>query len=330
MVAPPAEWSPHAAVWLAWPSHRELWEHNLEPVQAEFRELCRALIDGGETVRVLVRTDEDARRCAEALGAAATLHSCPYGDIWLRDTGPIFARAEGGLAAHRFRFNGWGEKYRLEGDQSVAPFLAETAGARRIDHLFVLEGGAVEFDGEGTLLTTRSCLLNPNRGPVGSESEATDRLTRALAVERVLWLESGLVNDHTDGHIDTLARFTAPGVVVCMEPNGPDDPNRAVLEMIAFELAAFTDARGRSLAVHTVPSPGRIETDGVVLPASYVNFFIANSAVVVPTYGVDADAEALSRLAELFPGRAVVGCSARTLLEGGGALHCITQQQPET
>ncbi|MEO1172347.1 MAG: agmatine deiminase family protein, partial [Myxococcota bacterium] len=309
----PAEWEPHDAVWLAWPSHRELWDDLLSPAQREFVALCQAIadpaIDGtlrGERLNILARTADDAAAAQEALGTlAVTVHRAAYGDIWLRDTAPIFAQGRG-LLAHRFRFNGWGGKYVLDGDQDVAPFVAAAATAARLDHRFVTEGGALEFDGEGTLLTTRACLLNPNRNALG-ESDVEDVLRDTLGLERVLWLDDGLLNDHTDGHIDTLARFVAPGEVVCMVPSGDDDPNRDVLRTIERDLREMTDAAGRRLRVHTVPSPGRIEdADGTVLPASYVNFYIANTTVVVPTYGAASDGAALARLVELFPGRRVV------------------------
>ncbi len=333
----PAEWEPHEAVWLAWPSHRELWEGDLDAAREEHAALCAAIADvredgrRGEEVQILVRTDEDRRTCERATaGTGAVLHRCPYGDIWLRDTGPIFAHGAHGMVANIFGFNGWGGKYELDGDRGVAPFVASVSQAAPVRHAFVLEGGAVELDGDGTVLTSRSCLLNPNRNGTLDEAEAEARLAELLGVTRVLWVSDGLLNDHTDGHIDTLARFVNPGRVLCMVPNGKDDPNAAVLEQIIDELAGEKDARGRRLEIVTLPSPGRIESDdGEILPASYVNYYVGNSSVVVPTYGVDSDAEAVARIARCFPERRVVGCPARTILKGGGAFHCITQQQPK-
>ena len=330
---PPAEWSVHDAVWLAWPSHRELWEDGLEAVQAEFVSLCRAIADagGGETLRILVLDESGARAVRAALGDfRIDVQIAPFGDIWLRDTGPIFASDERGRrVAHRFRFNGWGERYRLPGDENVAPFVARASNAAALEQSLVLEGGAVEFDGEGTLLTTRSCLLNPNRNPGLSPSEVEAQLIAAFGVDRVIWLGEGLLNDHTDGHIDTLARFVAPGRVVCMAPSGDDDPNADVLHQLRTDLEAAVDARGRRLHVCTIPSPGRVVgSTGMILPASFVNFYIANTTVVVPTYGTAYDEAAVAGLAALFTDRRVIGSSARQLLQGGGAFHCITQQQP--
>jgi agmatine deiminase len=192
----------------------------------------------------------------------------------------------------------------------------------------VLEGGSVEVDGEGTLLTTRQCLLHPNRNPSLTQAAAEGWLEEALGVQKVLWLAEGLMNDHTDGHVDTLARFVAPGVVVCMEAS-LDDPNAPVLEAIGRDLDRMTDAQGRKLTVVRVPSPGRIlGRDGAIMPASYVNFYIGNRAVVVPTYLSPHDDDAVEAIARLFPTRLTVGIDARSILSGGGAFHCITQQQP--
>lgn len=335
----PAEWEPHAACWLAWPSHVELWEGGLEAARLEFVALCRAISDcdpvtgecRGETLEVLV-PDEAARRDAEVAlrGLPVRLHEIAFGDVWLRDTAPIFLRGpDGELATVRFGFNGWGGKYVLPHDAQVSEQIAARTGVPEFRFSWVLEGGSVEVDGEGTCLTTRQCLLNPNRNPGMNEEMVERGLHEALGVTTVLWLEDGLLNDHTDGHIDTLARFTAPGTVVCMQAREASDPNREVLDKIAGDLASFEDAQGRRLQVIRVPSPGLIlDTNGQVMPASYVNFYIANCTVIVPIYGSPYDTEAVATIARCFPTRRTVGLSARTILEGGGAFHCITQQQP--
>jgi agmatine deiminase len=259
-------------------------------------------------------------------------HRVPFGDIWLRDTAPIFLSGpRGETAAARFAFNGWGGKYVLDHDDEVAERIARRVDVnRRFTMPFVLEGGAVEVDGEGTVLTTRQCLLNPNRNPSMDEPQIARVVADALGAEKVLWLGDGLLNDHTDGHVDTVARFVAPGRVVAMEPRTDDDPNRDALRALLADLGSLVDARGRRLDVATVPSPGRVlDGDGRVMPASYVNFYLANAAVVVPTYGSPFDAEAVERIGALFPGRRAVGVDARAILSGGGAFHCITQQQPK-
>ncbi|MCA9676710.1 MAG: agmatine deiminase family protein, partial [Myxococcales bacterium] len=248
--------------------------------------------------------------------------------VWLRDTGPVFVVRPGELAASRFRFDGWGGKYLMDGDPEVAAYVTRTTGVPDFSHDFVLEGGAIEVDGEGTVLTTRQCLLGGQRNPGADQAAMDARLRGALGVEAVLWLDRGLANDHTDGHIDTLARFVAPGVVACMEP-AAGDPNRDALDGIIADLRAARDARGRRLEVVTVPSPGAVlDDDGALMPASYMNFYIANTTVVVPTYGAATDDAAVARIAPLFPGRRVVGVAARAVLVGGGAFHCCTQQQP--
>jgi agmatine deiminase len=179
------------------------------------------------------------------------------------------------------------------------------------------------------MLTTRQCLLHPKRNPGLSEADIVRALEECLGISRVLWLREGLLHDHTDGHVDTIARFVAPATVVCMAPSGDDDPNAAVLETIARDLSEMRDARGRRLEVIRIPSPGRVtDAEGLILPASYLNFYVGNTTVVVPTYGTRWDEAAVRQLEPLFPGRRVVGRSARAILTGGGAFHCITQQQP--
>ena len=336
----PAEWSRHRAVWTAWPSHRELWGESLEAAQGEFRQLCRAIasIDAvsgealGEGLEVLVALPEQMPSAQQSLqGLPVRFHMVPFGDIWLRDTAPIFLKSatSGSVLAARFQFNGWGKKYILPHDGTISREVARAAGHRRRDFDFILEGGSIEVDGCGTALTTKQCLLNKNRNRHLSQSQLEERLKGALGLKKIIWLEEGLLNDHTDGHIDTIARFVAPGRVVCMESFDSDDPNRPILERIAVDLAAQEDAEGRSLEVIRIPSPGCIfGADGLLMPASYVNFYIGNAAVVVPNYGSPYDRQATEAIQKLFPQHRVEGCSAVAILEGGGAFHCITQQEP--
>lgn len=323
----PAEWAPHKAMWVGFPSHAELWEADLAPAQAEAAALAKALAGlGREHVKLLANGEAAASAAHEQLGEFPNIDIVDgrFGDIWLRDTGPIFT---GPGTATAFKFNGWGEKYRLEGDEEVAERLAGAAALSRVD--FVLEGGALDHDGAGTVLTTRQCLLNPNRNRGWREADAEAALAEALGVRKVLWLEQGLMNDHTDGHVDNVARFVAPGVVACPASYGEDDPNAAVYDAIARALAGFTDAEGKPLEVARLPSPGRLMgPDHRVQPASHMNFIIANEAVVVPIYDARAGAWAVEALEVLFPRRKVIGLPARALITGGGAFHCITQQEP--
>lgn len=333
----PAEWAPHRACFTALPHLADEWGADLDDARDEVLALCRAIVDPdptggrprGEPVDLLVRDrDQEALARRRLEGLPVRYHRIAYGDIWLRDTAPLFVHGDDGERAVAFVFNGWGGKYRMPGDEGLAERLAAHLAVPVHRIPLVCEGGAVEVDGEGTCLTTRSCLRNPNRNPDLSEAEVTARLREALGVERVVWLDGALANDHTDGHVDTLVRFVAPGVVLCMEPVA-DDPNTRVLRGLIDGLVAARDACGRRLEVHTVPSPGRVvDRRGTVMPASYCNFYVGNAVVVVPTYGSPHDDTAVARIAALFPGRRTVGLSARHILTGGGAFHCITQQRP--
>ncbi len=323
----PAEWGPHRALWTAWPSHADLWLDNLEPARGEVAAMITALASG-DRVRVLAAGAEAVRSARAMLApGVADILDIPFGDIWLRDTGPIFADVEGEPIALGFRFNGWGGKYLLDGDAGVASSIATAAGVHFVGLPFVLEGGAIEMDGEGTLLTTRQCLLNPNRNAGWTQADAEETLAGALGIRKVLWLDEGLANDHTDGHIDNLARFVAPGVVVCQSP-WKQDPNAGVLDRIARALEAMVDAEGRKLQVVRIPGPGLVPNEeGAASPASHMNFIIGEKTVVVPIYS-DAGDDAVRALAPLFPGRRVVGHSSNAILSGGGSFHCITQQEP--
>jgi agmatine deiminase len=332
MNAIPAEWQLHKAIWTAWPSAADLWGEDLDQARVEVAAMVRALADGGagERMRVLAHGREAEASAKLAIGQSAEIIAAPFGDIWLRDTGPIFTNDGRALG---FRFNGWGGKYILPHDEEVSARVALLAGADYKRHDFILEGGAIEMDGEGTLLTTRQCLLNPNRNPHWTEAGAERELKRALGVEKVLWLDEGLANDHTDGHIDNLARFVAPGRVVCQAPSGKDDPNASILDAIAARLREATDSTGRKLEVITIPGAGLYKNAaGEVSPASHMNFIIANGVVVVPVYGTPTQEAALAALQDVFPDRKVVGVSSRGLLgsgeAGGGSFHCITQQEP--
>lgn len=317
---PPAEWAPHAGLWTAWPSHAELWEEDLAPARAAVGAMVAALAQG-EPVTVLAATPEALADARTALAGVpgATVIAQPFGDIWLRDTGAII-RGDG--VACGFRFNGWGGKYCLPGDEAVAEAMARALGLPFAAHDWVLEGGAIDGDGTGLAVTTEECLLNPNRNPGMDRTEVEARLGADLGLTRILWLGQGLMGDHTDGHVDNLARFVAPGVLALPVPDGPGDPNAA----------AFADARSRAraagLEIADMPSPGLVEMDGEPVAASYMNFIIGNAAVVVPQYGRPNDDAAIRALEALFPGRRVVGVDSRAVLTGGGSFHCITQQVP--
>ena len=323
----PAEWSPHRAMWLGFPSHAELWEDDLEPAQAEVAGLARALAGpGGERVRLMTGHPDGEAAARKLLGDVDDIEIVPglFGDIWLRDTGPIFA----GGKAHGFRFNGWGGKYALEHDDMVAAQIAAAAGVDLVANDFILEGGAVDHDGIGTVLTTGQCVLNRNRNPGWTEAVAEAAFAASLGARKVLWLGEGLRNDHTDGHVDNLARFVGPGTVAIPVAWGRGDPNAEAFDDAARRLAAMTDASGRNLSVVRIPSPGWIDGEDGPLPASHMNFLIANKAVIVPIYTEQPGKFAVEMLKQVFPDRTVVGLPSTAILTGGGSFHCITQQEP--
>lgn len=343
----PAEWEPHSAVWSAWPSAADLWEENLAPAREEvalfFNAIARPDPDApelrGELIKVLVGGAE-ARASAEDMLAEliadkrAELFDADIGDIWLRDTGPIFVRANNKLAASGFKFNGWGGKYLLGRDADMAGIVAKFEGVSNSRHEFIIEGGALETDGMGTIITTRQCLLNKNRNPGASETDIEKALKETLGTEKVIWLEDGLVNDHTDGHVDNIARFLAPGVVGCMRPTGDDDPNEKVYKSIYKTLSKATDSNGHRLEIIEIPSPGRItDEEDNIIPASHMNFYIANHSLIVPTY-VETEAqqeiadEATDLLAEAIGRPDIYSINAPAVLTGGGSFHCISQQVP--
>lgn len=343
----PAEWALHDACWVAPPHLRHEWLGAFDAARQEFVELLRGIADvdphsgqqRGEALNVLVPNELEAAWLRDQLPEVSLrTFEMPYGDSWLRDSAPIFVHdADGEVSASCFRFNGWGGKYPMPGDEDLSPRVAAASGTKSQCFDWILEGGSIDVDGEGTALTTRDCLLDPLRNVVikdgrqvtARETDVEPWLRRGLGIDHCIWLNGQLHNDHTDGHIDTLARFVAPGVVACMEPSASDDPNGDVLRSIMEQLQAAHDVHQQRLELALLPSPGRVESsDGEVLAASYCNFYIANTVVIVPCYGVPNDDAAVAAIAKLFPTRRAVGLPAKAILHGGGAWHCVTQQQP--
>lgn len=316
---PPAEWAPQRALFVGFPSDPNLWEDDLAPAQAEVAALARRLSDT-VTVRLLASGSTAAATARAMVPAGVLIDDIPFGDIWLRDTGPVFTGA-----AHcvRFRFNGWGGKYDLPGDDTVGAGMAGLMSAAVDRHDFVLEGGAIEYDGGGLVLTTEQCLLNPNRNPGWTKDAAEAALARAIGARRVVWLGDGLLNDHTDGHVDNLARFVGPGTVAVPDV-GADDPNAAVFADAAERV------RAAGLVAVTIPSVGAYEMDGELVPASYMNWIVANGQVIVPLYGAANDEAAVAAVARCFPRHRVTGLRADHILTGGGSFHCLSQQVPES
>ena len=319
----PPEWHPQDWLWIGFPHAAEEWPGFLGPAQAQIAAFASAVAESGQEVRLIVRDQANAARARSLASAKVALEHRRYGDVWLRDTGPLVVNdANGNRRARRFGFNGWGGKYLMEGDQTIGAELARDAGLPVDTSDWILEGGAIDGDGAGLVATTEQCLLNPNRNPQLSRDGIEARLRADLGFSRVLWLGQGLVNDHTDGHVDNLARFVAPGLLALPRATGRDDPNAAI----------YADARRRAeafgVAVREVPSPGRVERDGRVEPASYMNFAITSKLVVVPTFGTPHDADGVAAVAALFPDRDTIGLPADAVLAGGGGFHCASQQMP--
>jgi len=325
----PAEWEPHAATWMSWPFDDVLWCGHLAGVRREFAALVHA-IARFEPVRLLVRDDEaerDAR--ARLAGADVAYYRVPLDDVWLRDNGPVFIRNRAGdVSAVHWAFNAWGRKFEWRQDME-----APTAVVRALDMDYwrldvVLEGGAVETSGDGIALTTRSCLLHPLRNPELGEAGTERWLREYLGIERLYWLEHGLDGDHTDGHVDTVARFTDPRTIACSVEANASDPNHATTHANLERLRGLRRRDGRPYRVVEVPLPmGRLELEGERLAPSYVNFYMGNGFVVVPQYADAVDARALAALRPLFPGREVIPLPSLEIMVGGGSFHCLTQPQ---
>ena len=323
MTTPPLpEWAPHAAVWIGFPSAADLWEADLAPAQAEVAAFAQAVHAGGKGEAVwLVAADDTAAAEARRLAPFAKVIVEPFGDIWLRDTAAIVLGS--GIDRHGvdFDFNGWGGKYDLPGDDTIGQRLAAEAAIPCSRSDWILEGGAIDGDGSGTFLTTEQCLLNPNRNPELGKQDIEVRLKSDLGATKIVWLGDGLLNDHTDGHVDNLARFVGPNRVAVPEAV-THDPNAAAY---ADAAEGLLDAE---LDVVAIPSPGLVERDGEIIPASYMNFYIGNATVVVPLYGAANDAAAVDAIQALFPDRVAIGLRADHILTGGGSFHCISQQVP--
>ncbi|HJQ16629.1 MAG TPA: agmatine deiminase family protein [Allosphingosinicella sp.] len=317
------EWAKHEWVWIGFPSHADLWQEDLEPARAEVIAFAQAVHAGGagEQVRLVAADPDSARDARQMAGPGIAVIEEGFGDIWLRDTGPIVLGERSRRSAASFRFNGWGGKYDLVGDDTIGLRLAAAAGMDAERRDWILEGGAIDVDGTGLLVTTEQCLLNPNRNAGMTKGEIEARLRTDLGVHRILWLGDGLLNDHTDGHVDNLARVVGTNRLAVPVP-AADDPNAVM----------YADARARAEAfgveVLPLPSPGRVLRDGEIVPASYMNFYVGNAAVVVPIYGAANDDAAVAAVGDLFPGRRAVGVRSDHILTGGGSFHCISQHVP--
>lgn len=318
----PPEWAPQDWLWIGFPHLADEWPGWLEPAQEQIAAFANAVADSGQEVRLLVRGEANEARARSLVSEKVTLERRVYGDIWLRDTGPLVVEGPQGREARRFAFNGWGGKYLMPGDQEIGAELAHDAGLPLQSSTMILEGGAIDGDGTGLVAVTAQCLLNPNRNPELSPPQIERELSAMLGFDRVLWLGEGLINDHTDGHVDNLARFVGPNRLVVPQATGMGDPNADIYE----------DAKRRAerfgVDTVTIPSPGLVTRDGQVEPASYVNFAITTHLVVVPIFGSPHDEAGVEAIAALFPDRETIGLPAEAVLAGGGGFHCASQQMP--
>jgi agmatine deiminase len=334
----PAEWEPHEATWLSWPHKEASWPGAFEPVPGVFVELTRHLA-ASELVRINVADEALAARVRKLLQAggvnlkAVRFHFNPTDDAWCRDHGPIYVvRERDGKrerAINDWGYNAWGNKYPpYERDDVVPARIAAEMNERLFTPGIVMEGGSLDVNGRGTLITTEACLLNPNRNPHLSQAQIEQYLRDYLGVTRILWLGDGIEGDDTDGHVDDLTRFVAADTVVTVIEADPRDANYLPLKQNYERLLTMTDQDGRPLNVISLPMPGARYIDGQRLPMSYANFYIANRAVLVPTYRHANDARACAVLQRCFPDRRVIGIDCTHLIWGLGSIHCVTQQQP--
>jgi len=333
----PAEWEPHRATYLVWPHNRDTWPDKFEPVPAAFAAIVAGL-SRFEPVRLLVKdapAQAQARALIEAAGGSADrveYVTLATNDSWIRDYGPIFVRASARPErpiALDWRFNSWGDKYGAVAlDDAIPQRLGELYDFEVLQAPLVLEGGAIEVNGAGALLTTESCLLNPNRNPSLDRAAIERYLAAYLGVSDVLWLGEGIAGDDTDGHVDDLARFVAPDTIVVVTEEDPADSNYAPLRDNLRRLQAMRDRRGHPFRIETLPMPPPLFFQDQRLPASYANFYIANGAVLMPTFDCPTDRKAAEVLARLFPSRQVLGVACLDLVWGLGTIHCLSQQHP--
>lgn len=333
----PAEWEPHEATWLSWPHNADTWPDCLDAVQRTLVEIVAALAEV-ERVHINVLDEAHADRvrrllAARTLPGRVQLHVIPTNDAWCRDHGAVFcvgsAEAEHRVVAMKFHYNAWGGKYPpFDLDAQVAERMAATLDVTCIEQSMVLEGGAIDVNGSGALLTTEQCLLNPNRNPSMNRAAIEACLERALGVQTIVWLGEGIEGDDTDGHIDELTRFVSERRVVTAVEQNPADNNYEPLRANRRRLEAFRFADGGALEIIDLPMPAPLHYRGMRLPASYANFYVANELVIVPEFGDAADVAAAAVLGECFPDRRIAGIDCRHLVVGLGGLHCLTQQVP--
>jgi agmatine deiminase len=334
----PAEWHPHQATWLSWPHNVETWPGKLELILPVYAQMV-AVLARSETVHINVNDaamEATTRTWLQQAGAQGDIrfHHFPTNDAWCRDHGAIFVRqtvdaAHPRLAATDWGYNAWGDKYPpYDQDNQIPARMAEYLHVPRFAGGMILEGGSIDVNGAGLLLTTEACLLNPNRNPTLNRAQIEQRLRDMLGVEQILWLGDGIVGDDTDGHVDDLARFVAHDTIVTIVEDDPADANYAVLQENLARLRAMRDLNDQPLRIITLPLPPAVICEGQRLPASYANFYIANRVVLLPGFNAPTDAQARQIMQDLFPTREVICIDCTDLVWGLGAFHCLTQQVP--
>jgi agmatine deiminase len=325
----PAEWQPHERCWMAWPCNTTIWPNGMDSARRNFSKVVRAILEF-EPVTLLVRA-QDRAEAYRLCGEQVTYWEYPVDDSWMRDFGPTFVvNDEGAVAGVNWKFNGWG-KYPHEHDQHVARYVLEQLDLPCIDAPLVLEGGSIHVDGDGTVLTTEQCLLHPNRNPDLRKEEIEALVLEHLGAKQMIWLQQGIKDDDTDGHIDEIACFVRPGMVLALVGSDSSDVDYAPLQNNLSILREAVDARGRKLEIITLEQPAVATKGDLRLSQSYINFYIANGGVVMPAFGDrKRDDRARGVLRDIFSQRKILQIPARDLAYGGGNIHCITQQQPKT
>ena len=327
----PAEWEKHEATWLTWPKDPTTFPPRILPdVEQIYMQMIEEL-GAGEKVNLLIDDEENEKRVSKMLTSTENVafHKIRTSDVWVRDYGPIFVKSPTGVAATKWTFNAWGNKYaELRSDNESGMKIAESAGFKIFGSGLVLEGGSVEVNGLGTGVVTKQCLLNSNRNPQLNEVQIAEQLKEYLGITNLIWLDSGIAGDDTDGHIDDVARFVGESTILCMTEDDEGDENFESLKRNLDVVSQAKDQRGNRIDVIQINMPKRVDCEDGRLPASYANFYIGNAVVLVPTFGDSNDQPTLDALRTAFPNRKVVGINCRPLIYGFGAIHCVTQQQP--
>ena len=331
----PAEWDEQDAILMAFPHKDSDWAYMLEEARNCFTKIIKTITSTKQHVILIVNDDEDYSFANQNFNKYVHPAVIPFNDTWTRDYGPIFVKAGNNLTCIDFKFNGWGLKFAADKDNLVNGHLScynifdkEVEYQNKLN--FVLEGGSIESDGKGTILTTSECLLSPNRNGEWNRFEIKSYLKKTLGANRILWLNNGkLIGDDTDGHIDTLARFCDDKTITYVKCTNKDDQHYLSLYAMEEELKSFVDSEGKHYKLVPLPLPYPILCDGKILPATYCNFLIINKAVLVPIYKVSEDKEALKIISSLFPNRKIIGIDCRTLIKQYGSLHCATMQLPK-